>query len=122
MLAGCGGIGFAYEKRLSGKYGLVAVDVLEQMDISEILPSGSANEVIPETVFAAGWDDHFIIAEQHPNDASHHLDKSVTKFYILTVADGALAGPLDESAFIRERTALGVPASLDFTLVFDSLK
>src|ERR1035438_8346608 len=30
LLAGCGGIGFAYEKRLSGKYGLVAADVLEQ--------------------------------------------------------------------------------------------
>jgi hypothetical protein len=122
VLSGCGGTGFAYEKHLSGKYGLVAGDVLEQLDVSEILPSGDAVGVIPETVFAVGWDEHFIIAKQHPNDVNQHIDKSVTKFYILRVADGSLTGPIDEPAFSRERAALGVPADLGFTLVFDSLK
>jgi hypothetical protein len=51
LVAGCGGFGFAYEKRLSGKYGLVATDVLEQMSVCEMLPSGSGVGVISETVF-----------------------------------------------------------------------
>jgi hypothetical protein len=122
MLAGCGGFGFAYEKQLSGKYGLVAVDVLDQMSVSETLPSGSAVGIINQTVFAVGWDEHFIIAKQHPNDASHHMDKSVTKYYILRVLDGALTGPLDESEFDIQRDKLGVSKSLSFTLVFDNLK
>src|ERR1035441_2688868 len=66
LLAGCGGIGFAYEKRLSGKYGLVAADVLEQMVVAEMLPNGSAIGVIPATVFAGGWNEQFIIAKPHP--------------------------------------------------------
>ena len=122
MLAGCGGIGFAYEKHLSGKYGLVAVDTLDQMAVCEMQPDGNGIGVIDETVFAVGWDDHFIIAKQHPNDASHHIDKSVTNFYILQVSDGKLTGLLDEAAFSRERARLGVSDGLSFTLSFDSLK
>lgn len=116
-LVGCGGIGCAYEKRLSGKYGLVAVDVLEQMSLSEMLPGGSAVGVINETVFAVGWDERFIIAKQHPSG-----NKSITHYYILQVADGTLTGPFDVSAFIAERAKLGAPAALSFTLVFDGLK
>jgi len=122
MLMGCGRIGFDYQKQLSGKYELVAVDVLEQMDVSQSLPSGGAIGVIPPTVYSVGWDEHFIIAKQHPNDASHHIDKSVTNFYILQVSNGTVTGPLVEVAFTRERAKLGVPASLSFTLSFDSLK
>lgn len=117
LVAGCGGFGFAYEKRLSGKYGLVATDVLEQMSVCEMLPSGSGLGVISETVFAVGWDEQYIIAKQHPDG-----NKSITHFYILRVSDGTLTGPVDEMRFTMERHKIGVPASLSFTLVFDSLK
>ncbi|MCX6927967.1 MAG: DUF3997 domain-containing protein [Verrucomicrobia bacterium] len=122
ILAGCGGFGFAYAKRLSGKYGLVAADVLEQMDISEMLPNGSAIGVIPATVYAVGWNEQFIIAKQNPAGPSHTVDKTATHFYILKVSDGSVTGPINESAFGAERTRLGVPEALTFTLVFDSLK
>ena len=122
LLAGCGGIGFAYEKRLSGKYGLVAADVLEQMVVAEMLPNGSAIGVIPATVFAVGWNEQFIIAKQHPSDSNHRVDKTVTQFYVLRISDGSLTGPLAEPAFSAERTKLGVPEGLSFTLVFDTLK
>ena len=122
LLAGCGGLGLAYEKRLSGKYALVAVDVLEQMDISELLPNGSATGVIPATVYAVGWNDQFIIAKQHPSGPNHSVDKTVTNFYILRVADGKLAGPVTEPAFDGERKKLGIPEALGFTLVFDKLQ
>ncbi len=117
LVAGCGGFGFAYEKHLSGKYGLVATDVLEQMSVCEMLPSGSGVGVISETVFAVGWDEQYIIAKQHPAG-----NKSITHFYILRVSDGKLTGPVDEMRFTMERDKIGVPASLSFTLVFDSLK
>jgi hypothetical protein len=122
LLPGCGGFGFAYQKPLSGKYGLVATDILEQMSICEMLPGGSAIGLIPETVFAVGWDAHFIIARQHPNDASHRIDKSISNLYILRVSDGVLTGPLDEVTFTRERANLGVSEGLSFTLTFDTLK
>jgi hypothetical protein len=122
LSAGCGGFGFAYQKKLSGKYGLVAVDELHQMEVAEMLPSGDAIGVIPATVFAVGWDEHFIIAKQHPMDADHHTDSLVTKFYILQVSDGTLFGPFDEPAFNAERVKRAVSEGLSFTLVFDSLK
>jgi len=117
LLSGCGGIGFAYKERLSDKYGLVAVDILEQMSVCEMLPDGGGVGVINETVFAVGWDEHYIIAKQHPAG-----DKSITYFYILRVSDGTLTGPLDETKFTAERERIGVPAGLSFTLIFDSLK
>lgn len=95
---------------------------MDQMSVSEMLPSGSAGDIINETVFAAGWDTNFIIAKQHPKDANQHVDKTVTNYYILRVADGSLTGPLQESAFIEARKRISVPSSLDFSLVFDELK
>ena len=99
----CGGLGFAYEKKLSGKYCLQATDTLEQMSISE-MPSDGGNvytAVIPATVFAVGWDEHFIIAKQHPLG-----DKTAVNFYILRVADGLVSGPWAEPAFNAERKKL----------------
>lgn len=116
LLSACGA-GFVYEKRLSGKYGLIAVDVLEQMALCEMLPSGGGVGVINETVFAVGWDESHIIAKQHPAG-----NKSITHFYILRVSDGTVTGPMDEKTFTKERDKAGVSADLSFTLPFDSLK
>jgi len=119
FIIACGGIGFAYEKKLSGKYCLIACDTLEQMHIAT-MPSDGGNSypgVIPETVFAVGWDEHFIIAKQHPPG-----DKTAMSFYILRVSDGLVAGPWAEAGFIAERKKLGVPKDLAFTLELDGLK
>jgi hypothetical protein len=120
-LHGCGGFGFAYQKPLSGKYALVATDVMEQMSVCEMLPKGDALGVIPKTVFAVGWDPSFIIAKQHPSDDANKIDKSVTRFYILKVSDGKLSGPLTEEQFKSERDTLHVSGDLDFSLVFKEL-
>ena len=125
FIVGCGGIGFAYEKNLSGKYCLVACDVLEQMSIDEIPSDGGNiyNGVISATVFAVGWDEHFIIVKQHPRSDKHPAgDRAVTYFYILRVSDGKLSEQLDKRAFNVERDKLGVSKNLSFSLVFDELK
>ncbi len=119
FILACGGIGFAYQQKMSGKYFLIATDSLEQMDISEG-PSDGSNSyrgVIPGTVFEAGWDEHFIIAKQHPPGR-----ESSTNFYILRVSDGKLSELIDEPAFDAEREKLEVPKALTFTWSLDSLK
>ena len=114
FIIACGGIGFAYEKKLSGKYSLIACDNLEQMGISEE-PSDGGNSwtvVIPATVSAVGWDEHFIIARTHPPGG----------FYILRVADGLVSGPWEEPTYNAERKRLGVPKDLTFTWFLENEK
>ena len=121
VLVGCWG--FVYENRLVGKYGLVAVDIDEEMSVVEMLPSGDAITLIGETVFAVGWNDEFIIAKQHPYDEENWLvQRDITNFFILSVLDGEVIGPLNESSFVSQRTQLGVPGSLEFTLIFRGLQ
>ena len=121
---GCGGIGFAYEQELTGKFGLIACDTRTQMSLCEILPSGSGIGIVDQTVFAVGWNDDFIIAKRHPSDGSdtNDIDRSVTEFYILTVATEKLLGPLDEAEFDKQRASLGLPEDLTFILVFEDLR
>ncbi len=124
FIIACGGIGFAYEKELPGKYCIQATDTLDQMSIAK-MPSDDSNlysGVIPATVFAVGWNEHFIIAKQHPRDSHNITNKDVTQFYILRVSDGTVSGPWAEPAFDAERKKLGVPKDLTFTSVFDNLK
>ena len=121
---GCGGIGFAYQQKLSGKFGLVACDTRTQMSLCEILPSGSGLGIIEQTVFAVGWNSDFIIAKRHPSEGfdTTDIDKAVTEFYILNVATEKLLGPLDETEFATQRASLTLPDGLTFTLVFDDLQ
>jgi len=112
-------LGFAYEEKLIGDYGLIAVDEMEQMSVCKFRNGGGGVAVINETVFAAGWNDEFLIAKQHPNHGS--IDRSVTNFYILRVTDGELFGPYTESGYQKARQRLQLPGSLQFTRVFDRL-
>jgi hypothetical protein len=90
------------------------------MSVGKILPSGSVDLVIGQTVFAVGWNAEFIIAKRHPSEGTEatKINKSVTEFYILNVATEKLVGPLNEVEFWKQRSLLGVPGDLGFTLVF----
>ena len=112
-------LGFAYEEKLIGDYGLIAVDVMEQMSVSKFRNGSARVAVINETIFATGWNDEFLIAKQHPNPG--RIDRSVTNFYILRVTDGELFGPYTESEFRKARHRLQLPESLQFTRVFERL-
>jgi hypothetical protein len=120
-LAGCGGIGFAYENRLVGNLGLAAVDVMPQMAVVEFTPSGATHLVGP-TVFAVGWDQSHILAKRHPSEAIDRIDKTLTQYYIVTVHDRKAHGPFNEAEYRLQRQALGVSDSLDFTLAFKDLE
>jgi hypothetical protein len=121
--AACG-LGWDYEEELVGPYILLACDVREQMAIGERVDQGGASGVVPQCVFAAGWNATHIIAAQHPLKAGSLLDvdKTRTNYWIVRVSDGHVEGPLDEAGFQRERDAQSVSPHLEFTRVFDELK
>ena len=112
-------LGFAYEERLSGDYGLIAIDVMEQMSVSKFRNGNGGVAVINQTVFAVGCNDEFLIAKQHPNRGT--IDRSVTNFYIFRVTDGELFGPYTESEYRKARQRLQLPEALQFTRVFERL-
>jgi hypothetical protein len=120
QLSGCG---FVYDKKLTGKYHLSAVDIPEQMSVCYALgEEGSCVGRIDETVFSVGWNERFIVAKQHPSN-----DKSVTNYFILDMTkDGELVdpgvsvtGPLSESEFKKQSQSMTLP---DFTQTNDELK
>ncbi len=121
IFLGCGGVGFAYEKRLVVNIGLAAVDTRKQMAVVEFNASG-AEGLIPPTVFTVGWNESHIIAKRHPPDASGEIDKAKTQYYIVTVRDHKVYGPFDEAGYRSQREALKVAESLAFTLRFDDLE
>jgi hypothetical protein len=117
LIVACGGIGLAYERSLTGAYAVWAPDDLAQAAVVEREPdSAGALVVIPAMVFRYGWNEAFIIAQQHPNlDGFDEVDAGVTHWFVLDVATGEVHGPLTEEAYHRTRRSLGVPDDLDFT-------
>ena len=117
---GCIGGGVFSKERLVGRFAMWAVDALSDNSVVEESEDGRASRVlIPPTVFAVGFNDQFIIAKRHPK--SDQIDRSTTEFYVVSVVDGQVHGPVDHEKFSALRARLGVPASLDFSLVIEQL-
>jgi hypothetical protein len=120
IVLGCGGFGFVYEKRLVGDLGLVACDTMAQMAVTDFTPGGSGH-LIPDTVFAVGWDQTHIIAKRHPRE-DFRVDKSRTEYYIVVVRARKAYGPFDRAEFALHCDLLGVAEGLNFTLTFHELE
>ena len=79
---------------------------------------GSRGHLIPETVFAVGWDETHIIALRHPRKASYGpIDKTRTEYYIVVVRNRKVYGPFDRDEYRMHRDFLGVADGLNFTYV-----
>ena len=117
----CIGAGVFSKERLVGRFAMWAVDgVSDNSVVEESEDRRAARVVIPPTVFAVGFNDQFIIAKRHPK-SDHQIDRSTTEFYVVSVLDGQLHGPVDHEEFAALRARLGVPASLDFSRVIEQL-
>ena len=123
MLTSCGG--FVYKKEIANGYYLIAIDSDEQMALGRKSDS-SYITVIPETIFAIGWDESFIIAKQHPRTSSfpqgYKVNKDETFFYLLRIKDDQVFGPMPEPAYLKKRNELRVDENLSFTKVFSNLQ
>jgi len=119
QLAGCG---FVHDEKITGHYRLVAVDISEQMGICYALEKGDCIGRIPETVFSVGWNEHFIVAKQHPLN-----NRSVTNYFILEIArdskfadpSESVTGPLSAAEFEERVAPQGLPP---FTKNIEALK
>jgi hypothetical protein len=116
LLVSCGGIGLSHEERLVGDLGLVACDTREQMAVTDFRPESGGN-LVPATVFAAGWDESHVIVKRHPREG-FRTDRSRTEYYIVVVRDRKAHGPFDEADFALHCDLLGVAERLSFTRTF----
>jgi hypothetical protein len=106
--------GFVHDQTIDGPYRLVAIDVMEQMNVCYSIKDACVGR-ISETVFAVGHDASYIVAARHPLN-----NRNVTEyFYLIRSMDGPVAdpsasvrGPFDAGKFEAERVRLRLP-SLD---------
>ena len=119
VLSGCG---FVHDEHLVGPYYLTAVDTTEQMSLGYAVEGESRVGRIDETVFAAGWNDRYIVAKQHPKN-----DRRVTNYFFLDMTrdskyadpSASVTGPMTEAEFRAKKAELGLP---DFRRTLRSLE
>jgi hypothetical protein len=125
LLSGCG---FIHDERLVGRYRLVAVDDRADMSLCWSLDSGDCvGDGLPgPTVFAAGFDDKYIVAAVHP----HLSQRGITQFFYVArdpanenkdsgLPYRGIKGPFSQVEYAAESTRLRLPP---FTRIFDDLK
>jgi len=128
FLSGCG-FGFVHDETLVGRYKLVAVDTDEQMSLCWSLDSGNCvGDGLPgPTVFAAGFDDKYVVAAVHP----HESNRSITQyFYVIRdkrnedsddsgLSHSRIRGPFSPKDYEIEKARLKLP---EFTRIIESLR
>ena len=123
LLSGC--IFAAHDEVLVGRYKLVAIDIREDMAMCWSLDGGGCvGDGLPgPTLFAAGFNDKYIVAAVHPGSR-----KDVTQFFYVVrdpqnedklLPQHTIKGPLSQSEFEVERSRLSLPG---FTRTFSKLK
>jgi hypothetical protein len=130
FLSSCvGGLGLAVNERITGNYYLVAADDIEQLSLSYHTEDMEDiyGTVVGETVFAVGFNNHYIIVKQHPN-IDFKVDKTITNYYILPLKEkinweniNGLMGPLRFNEFNQKRKELNIE-DLEFTINYKDLE
>ena len=130
LLAGCTPFsGMVHDEALDGPYRLSAIDTDEDMSMCWSTPDGACiGDGLPgPTVFAAGYDKHYLVAAVHPQRSSAPPDRSVTHYYyVIRAPDEAqrlpysgIKGPFDQATYTAEKARLHLP---EFTRVFENLR
>jgi hypothetical protein len=121
LVAGCGLLDFGIEWR-SGPYGLIWVDLPDEVTLSYDMGNGSWARIVEPRVFTVGSNQQYVVAQQHPRG-----DKSITNYFIIDVraysprqdSKHAVIGPLTEKGFQEKAAILPLPP---FTKTLESLR
>jgi hypothetical protein len=120
----------AIKDHVVGNYYLIALDDNKELGLFYRDPKTPSpyGRVVPNTVFAVGCDEKYIILKQHsyrPSTSSY----GITNYYIVLVEKDLtranpknLMGPLTYEQFISKRHELNISDNLDFTKVYENLK
>ncbi|MCW0196734.1 hypothetical protein [Sphingopyxis sp.] len=130
LIAGCTPFsGMVHDETLVGPYRLAAADVDEDMSICWSGPGGvCVGDGLPgPTVFAAGYNEKYLVAAVHPRKFPDEPDRVITQyFYVVRSSDearklpyGGIKGPFDEAAYNAEKARLRLP---EFTRTFENLR
>jgi hypothetical protein len=87
-LVGCFGLFDSGSDRITGKYIVLWIDLLESQGISEEIELNSSSSIglVSEYVYSVGHNDEFIIAKQHPTsgfDKGYEIDTSITNYFVV---------------------------------------
>lgn len=107
--------GLAYREDLSAGYAVWAVDLIEWASIVKRTDGSLGEQVVGPMVYAYGWNQHYIIAKQHPLLNLQSIDSNTTMWYIIDVQSDTVHGPLTEQQYEDLRSTIGVPEELAFT-------
>ncbi len=117
--------GFVHDETLVGRYHLVGVDAREEMMLCWTFDNGSCHGLGGSTLYAAGYNDRYVVAAIHPQGAR----TAATEYLIVTREPAReswqygeprnIATVTGEAQYDSEKARLGLP---DFTVVFDDLK
>ncbi|HRP03146.1 MAG TPA: DUF3997 domain-containing protein [Candidatus Kapabacteria bacterium] len=113
----------AYNEKIIGRYYLIAIDYLEQMNLSFQLENNNSVGIIGQTVFAVGFNKNYIIVKQHP-----YNNRKITNYYIVLMhhemtywSEKGVLGPYNLEEFEQKRQELNI-SDIKFTVVKESLK
>ena len=91
--------------------------------LMKVIDFDGGRGLVPETVYAVGWDESHLVAKRHPpSPAGRPNDKMTTEYFIVVVRDGKAYGPFDRAEYVMHCDILGVAENLDFTLTFRELE
>lgn len=119
LFTGCFGLWDSGSDRITGKYIVLWVDLLENQVISEQfeMNSASSSQIVPAYVFAVGHNDNYIIAKQHPTsglEGGYEINTKITNYYIVDMNRKVLTkgekvfGPLNLNQFDSLRALLKI--------------
>ena len=122
----------AVKENITGNYYLVAADEIEGTALSyhvNEVDGPNYSSLIESAVFGVGYNDRYMIVEQHPRTFPNSPNKKIINYYILPLKEGmdwksknGLIGPLSLQQFKDERKVLNIPENLTFTKEMDYIK
>ena len=118
-----------YKIQLIDEYYISTPDDIYQMAVTYKESQDSYVIIIDAAVFAAGANENFIIAKQHPCKFGDTPNKKITNYFIIPLKNKLSEdpvenkiGPLSKIEFEHERKKLGIDKDLDFTIIIKELE
>lgn len=116
------------EDKITNNIYLTAINSYDELSIWCSIDESSVRYLlVPETVFAVGYNDDFIIAKSHPKNSGEEINKNLTYYHIIEIDKLSQQNPEQSISLLKEqfeykRKEFNIPADLDFTIMYSELE